>query len=197
MKRWKIECDNTQYILCPVCLMFLVEFGVWIWRTYKLWLIIDGTVTALAACRLSCCLYVDMRSLVCWTGDASRSVLVAYFAYKDMWSSFFYTLCADCIGEYIACCVRWGLVNELLKWQYVNENSALACGPWIGLHIHLHNPHITYKKPWSHIFIGRISDHHTSRRIPSSTHQTTHIHIQTTRKSTRCKDHYNSIDNQQ
>jgi hypothetical protein len=28
MERWKIYCDNTQYILCPVCLMFLVEFGV-------------------------------------------------------------------------------------------------------------------------------------------------------------------------
>jgi hypothetical protein len=34
-------------------------------------------------------------------------------------------------------------------------------------------------------------DHHTSRHIPSSTHQTTHIHIQTTSKSTRCKGHYN------
>jgi hypothetical protein len=60
-KRWKIKCDNTQHISCPVCPMFLVEFWVWIWRTYELWLIIDGTVMALAACRLSCCLYVDMR----------------------------------------------------------------------------------------------------------------------------------------
>jgi hypothetical protein len=34
-------------------------------------------------------------------------------------------------------------------------------------------------------------DHHTSRRIPSSTRQTTHIHVQTTSKSTCCKGHYN------
>jgi hypothetical protein len=32
---------------------------------------------------------------------------------------------------YIACCVRWSVVNELLKSQYLNENSALACSPWI------------------------------------------------------------------
>jgi hypothetical protein len=81
MKRWKIKCGNTQHIPCPVCPMFLVEFGVWIWRMYELWLIIDGIVMAPAACRLSCCLYVDMHSLVCWTRDASWSVVVAYSAW--------------------------------------------------------------------------------------------------------------------
>jgi hypothetical protein len=34
-------------------------------------------------------------------------------------------------------------------------------------------------------------DHHTSRRIPSSTRQITHIHVQTTSTSTRCKGQYN------
>jgi hypothetical protein len=39
----------------------------------------------------------------------------------------------------------------------------------------IQSPNNVYKKPWSHIFIGKISDHHTPRRIPSSTHQTAHI----------------------
>jgi hypothetical protein len=37
--------------------MFLVEFGVWSWWTYELWLIIDGIIVAPAAGRVSCCLY--------------------------------------------------------------------------------------------------------------------------------------------
>jgi hypothetical protein len=40
-------------------------------------------------------------------------------------------LCVDCIGKYIAFCVKLSLVNEVLKSQYLNENSALACSPWI------------------------------------------------------------------
>jgi hypothetical protein len=27
-KRWKTKCNNTQHISCPVCPLFLVEFGV-------------------------------------------------------------------------------------------------------------------------------------------------------------------------
>jgi hypothetical protein len=57
MKRWKIECNNTQHILCSVCPMFLTEFGVRNWWTYELWLIVDGIIMAPAACRLSFCLY--------------------------------------------------------------------------------------------------------------------------------------------
>jgi hypothetical protein len=45
-KRCKIECHNTQHISCPVCPMFLVESGVWIWRTCERWLIIDGIIMA-------------------------------------------------------------------------------------------------------------------------------------------------------
>jgi hypothetical protein len=38
-KSWKIECNNTQHILCSVCPKFLVEFGVRSWCTYELWLL--------------------------------------------------------------------------------------------------------------------------------------------------------------
>jgi hypothetical protein len=41
-----------------------------------------------------------------------------------------YTLCADCIGKYTACCARRGPVNESLKSQYLNEKGAPPCSHW-------------------------------------------------------------------
>jgi hypothetical protein len=65
-------------------------------------------------------------------------------------------------------------------------------------YIYLYNPHITYKTLITYLYRQNKHpqrDHHTSRRIPSSTRQTTHIHVKTS-KSTRCKGHYNpSITN--
>jgi hypothetical protein len=39
-KKWRVECSNTQHILCCVCLKFLVEFGVRILWTFELWLLL-------------------------------------------------------------------------------------------------------------------------------------------------------------
>jgi hypothetical protein len=123
MKRWKIKCDNTQHISCPVYPIFLVEFGVWIWRTYELWLIIDGIVVALAACRLSCCLYVDMRSLVCWTGDASWSVVVTYSAWmKSVVPGQSLTLST---GQKRHTDTAPGSPNKNISWSHPHKETAL------------------------------------------------------------------------
>jgi hypothetical protein len=84
-KKWKVECSNTQHILCSVCPKFLVEFELGVggrtnygccWWNYK-W----------PLQRADFLLFVlDVRSLVC----RNWGCVVEYAAYKDMWSMFLY-----------------------------------------------------------------------------------------------------------
>jgi hypothetical protein len=105
-KIWKIECNNTQHISCPVCSMFLIEFGIGSWWTCELWLIVDGIIMAPAACRLSCCLYW-MCAVWCVELGMHRDVWWSLILPIKIYDQcFLYTLCADCIGKYTACCAR-------------------------------------------------------------------------------------------
>jgi hypothetical protein len=195
-KRWKIECNNTQHILCPICLMIHVEFGVGSWRMYELWLIIDGITMAPAACRLSCCLYwmcavwcveLGMCRGVWWslilpewkggrwlvvTGQMKLSVLIHPPCWPCHWRNVYLSYLIGGVIALSGVVSLWGVIRKCLFGDPGALPVSLFCPVESGKLI---LPLSTRQK--------RLTD--------TCTHPT-----QTTRKSARCRGHYNSINTQ-